>query len=218
LSERLANGGSLPQSSGTAWAGITAPGAGPVWDTTAVEARVDPTQDQTKLGTSLSKSLPLNQQYSLSLQNGYDLIEQGVVPVPALSDVRRAITKPISRRSSVSPTPAPVSPPASRSPPPTTNGCARSAPSRSCSAASAFRARSAKPRSAPPTRVSPPGSSKAGSGASNRVKDRALPQIGPDAAKIDSPDGSTSTFVVRGTIRARLTRNRGTTDERHHSF
>jgi hypothetical protein len=84
LSERLANGGSLPQSSGTAWAGITAPGAGPIWDKTVVEARVDPSQDQTRLGTSLSKSVPFSEQYSLSLENGYNLIEQGVVPVPGI--------------------------------------------------------------------------------------------------------------------------------------
>ncbi len=84
LSARLANGGSLPQSSGTAWAAITAPGAGPIWDKTSVEARVDPSQDQTRLGTSLSKSLPFSEQYSLSLENGYNLIEQGVVPVPGI--------------------------------------------------------------------------------------------------------------------------------------
>jgi hypothetical protein len=84
LSERLANGGTLPQSSGTAWAAITAPGAGPIWDKTAIEARVDPSQDQTRLGTSLSKSLPFSEQYSLSLENGYNLIEQGVVPVPGI--------------------------------------------------------------------------------------------------------------------------------------
>ena len=84
LSARLANGGSLPQSSGTAWAGITAPGAGPIWDKTVLEARVDPSQDQTKLGTSLSKSVPFGEQYSLSLENGYNLVEQGVVPVPGI--------------------------------------------------------------------------------------------------------------------------------------
>jgi hypothetical protein len=72
------------QSSATAWAAITAPGAGPIWDKTAVEARFDPSQDQSKLGTSLSKSLPLGEQYSLTLQNGYNLIEQGVVPVPGI--------------------------------------------------------------------------------------------------------------------------------------
>ena len=84
LSEKLANGGSLPQSSGTAWAAITAPGVASIWDKTAVEARVDPGADQSKLGTSLSKSLPLNEQYSLTLQNGYNLIQQGIVPVPGI--------------------------------------------------------------------------------------------------------------------------------------
>jgi hypothetical protein len=87
LSEKLANGGNLPQSSGTAWAAITAPGVGSIWDKTAVEARVDPGQDQSKLGTSLSKSLPLNEQYSVTLQNDYHLIQQGIVPVPGLSNL-----------------------------------------------------------------------------------------------------------------------------------
>jgi hypothetical protein len=82
LSDKLANGGVEPQSSGTAWAAITAPGAGPLWDKTAVEARVDPNQEQTRFGTSLSKTVPLTEQYSLSLQNGYNVTQQGIVPVP----------------------------------------------------------------------------------------------------------------------------------------
>jgi hypothetical protein len=85
LSEKLANGGSQPQSSGTAWAAITAPGVGSIWDKTAIEARVDPAQEQSKFGTSLSKSLPLSEQYSLTLQNGYNLIQQGIVPVPGIA-------------------------------------------------------------------------------------------------------------------------------------
>jgi len=72
------------QSSGTAWAAITAPGIGSIWDKTAIEARVDPAQEQSKLGTSLSKSLPLSEQYSLTLQNGYNIIQQGIVPVPGI--------------------------------------------------------------------------------------------------------------------------------------
>jgi hypothetical protein len=84
LSAKLENGGSVPQSSGTAWAAITAPGVGSIWDKTSVEARVDPGQDQSKVGTSLSKSLPLSEQYSLTLQNGYNLIQQGIVPVPGI--------------------------------------------------------------------------------------------------------------------------------------
>lgn len=83
LSEKAANGGSQPQSGGSAWAAITAPGAGAIWDKTAVEARVDPGQDQSKLGTSISKSVPLNEQYSLTLQNGYNVTQQGtIIPVP----------------------------------------------------------------------------------------------------------------------------------------
>src|SRR6202048_3659514 len=84
LAEKPANGGSQPQSSGTAWAAITAPGAGSIWDKTSVEARLDPGQEQSKFGTSLSKSLPLSEQYSLTLQNGYNLIQQGIVPVPGI--------------------------------------------------------------------------------------------------------------------------------------
>src|SRR3981189_3712540 len=72
------------QSTGTAWAAITAPGLGSIWGKTAVEARVDPSQEQSKLGTSLSKSLSLSEQYSLTLQNGYNVIQQGVVPVPGI--------------------------------------------------------------------------------------------------------------------------------------
>ncbi len=84
LSEKLANGGSLPQSSGTAWAAITAPGVASIWDQTAIEARVDPGSEQSKLGTSLSKSVPLSEQYSLTLKNDYNLIQQGIVPVPGI--------------------------------------------------------------------------------------------------------------------------------------
>ena len=34
------------QSSGAAWAAMTAPGVGSIWDQTAIEARVDPSQDR----------------------------------------------------------------------------------------------------------------------------------------------------------------------------
>jgi hypothetical protein len=84
LRQKFASDAQPSQSTGTAWAAITAPGLGSIWDKTAVEARVDPSQEQSKLGTSLSKSLPLSEQYSLTLQNGYNVIQQGVVPVPGI--------------------------------------------------------------------------------------------------------------------------------------
>jgi hypothetical protein len=85
LADKATNGGNQPQSGGTAWAAITAPGAAGIWDKTAVEARVDPGQEQSRLGTSISKSVPLNEQYSLTLQNGYNVTQQGLVPVPGLA-------------------------------------------------------------------------------------------------------------------------------------
>lgn len=85
LEDKSSNGGNVPQSSGSAWAAVTAPGAGSLWDQTAVEARVDPGSDQSKLGTSISKQVPLAGQYSVTLQNGYNVTEQGTVAVPGIS-------------------------------------------------------------------------------------------------------------------------------------
>ena len=84
LRQKISGDGQPAQSSGSAWAAISAPGVGSIWDTTAIEARVDPGQEQSKLGTSLSKSLPLGEQYSLTLQNGLKVIQQGYVPVPGI--------------------------------------------------------------------------------------------------------------------------------------
>jgi hypothetical protein len=86
LRQKFSTDGQPAQSSGTAWAALTAPGVGSIWDKTAIEARLDPSQDQSKLGTTLSKSLPLwSDQYSLTLQNGYNVIQQSFAPVVGLS-------------------------------------------------------------------------------------------------------------------------------------
>jgi len=81
VTDKLGIDGAPSQSSGTAWAAATAPGLGSVWDKTAIEARVDPAQDQTKFGTSLSKSVPLDGgQYAVTLQNGYNVVQQSTLP------------------------------------------------------------------------------------------------------------------------------------------
>ncbi len=85
LAQKAANGGSLPQSSGSAWAAATAPGAGSIWDKTAVEARVDPGAESSKVGASPTKSLPLSGHYALTLQNGYNVIQQGTTPIPGIA-------------------------------------------------------------------------------------------------------------------------------------
>ncbi|MDA9402366.1 hypothetical protein [Bradyrhizobium sp. CCBAU 45389] len=84
LAQKAANGGSLPQSSGSAWATATAPGAGVIWDKTAVEARVDPGSEQSKIGASLTKSMPLSGDTQLTLQNGYSVNQQGTTAVPGI--------------------------------------------------------------------------------------------------------------------------------------
>jgi hypothetical protein len=84
LAEKAANGGNLPQSSGSAWAAATAPGAGSIWDKTAVEARVDPGAEQSRIGASLTKSVPLSNDYSLTLQNGYSVNQQGTTALPGI--------------------------------------------------------------------------------------------------------------------------------------
>jgi hypothetical protein len=60
------------QSTGVAWATVTAPGLeAPLgWDKTAIETRIDPSQEQSKLGTTLSRSVPIDDNVALTLQNG----------------------------------------------------------------------------------------------------------------------------------------------------
>jgi hypothetical protein len=84
LAQKATNGGNLPQSSGSAWAAATAPGAGAILDKTAVEARVDPGAEQSKLGASLIKSVPLSGDTSLTLQNGYSVNQQGTTALPGI--------------------------------------------------------------------------------------------------------------------------------------
>jgi hypothetical protein len=65
--------GAVPdQSTGVGWATITAPGfEAPLgWDKAAIDTRVDPSQEQGKLGTTLSRSVPVGDDVSLTLQNG----------------------------------------------------------------------------------------------------------------------------------------------------
>ena len=68
----LLPGTSPGASTGTAWVSAPAPALDlPLgWDKAAVEARVDPANDQGKVGLSLSKSVQLSQQLALSLQGG----------------------------------------------------------------------------------------------------------------------------------------------------
>jgi hypothetical protein len=70
--EQLLAGAVPDQSTGVAWATITAPGLeAPLgWDQTSIETRLDPSQEQGKLGTTLSRAVPVGDDVSLTLQNG----------------------------------------------------------------------------------------------------------------------------------------------------
>lgn len=80
LVQKLAHDNQISQSSGSAWAAMTAPGLGFLWDKTSIEARMDPSQDQSKFGTSLEKTLPLAGDTALTLQNGYRVTQQSLTP------------------------------------------------------------------------------------------------------------------------------------------
>lgn len=61
---------------GAAWANVSVPNA-------SVDARLDPQQDQAKLGTTLKKSVPLNDTVSVSVENGYAVTDSYAPAVPA---------------------------------------------------------------------------------------------------------------------------------------
>ncbi len=59
------------QSTSAAWASTALPSFGPWgWDQASLNARLDPNAEQGKLGTTISKSMPLNDHWSLTLQSG----------------------------------------------------------------------------------------------------------------------------------------------------
>lgn len=77
--ERKLAGEELSRSNGSAWANLTAPGLGGLWDKTTIAARLDPA-DSNRIGTSISKSLPLGSpQTSLTLQGGYIVVDQSTL-------------------------------------------------------------------------------------------------------------------------------------------
>jgi hypothetical protein len=73
--EQLLAGAVPDQSTGVAWATVTAPGMeAPLgWDKTSIETRIDPSQEQSKLGATLSRSVPVNDDVALTLQNGVSM-------------------------------------------------------------------------------------------------------------------------------------------------
>jgi hypothetical protein len=75
-SENFRNGTTTDRSTGSVWASIAMPGVGPLgFDRTSVEARVDGAKDEGKLGATLSRSMPLGQNLSVTWQNSYSIVQ-----------------------------------------------------------------------------------------------------------------------------------------------
>ena len=160
----------------------------------------------------MSKSLPLNEQYSLTLQNGYNVIQQGIVPVPGIvSHPARNYETDQSAKLSITDTGTSFIAGQSLS---TTDDkwLRKVGAEQKLFDGVTISGSVGETPPAPPTRASARDSSAAGRlnrhvwRASARCppeNDRALPHIGPDAVKIGSPDG-TASLRRAGDVRARF--------------
>lgn len=99
------------RSSGVGWASVAVPATPFGWDKAALEARVDPVQDRSKVATTLTRSVPIGDTAKVTVQQGYSLTETLANPSGA------AVPLAPSTRSS-----APVASPAAPAPTLTTEG------------------------------------------------------------------------------------------------
>jgi len=67
--------------SGAAWASVGVP------NFASVDARVDPTKDQGKLGTTVKQSIPVGRQFAVTLQNTYSVTETLGAQTPGPTDL-----------------------------------------------------------------------------------------------------------------------------------
>jgi hypothetical protein len=69
------------QDSGAAWASVG------MANVAAVDARLDPTNDQSKFGTTFKHSIPVGGKFALTLQNSYSVTQTIGAPVPTPSAI-----------------------------------------------------------------------------------------------------------------------------------
>jgi len=73
-SDNFLHGVAPDRSTGAVWGNLTMPGPAPyLWDKTTIDARIDGAQDQGKLGATLSRSVPLGSDLSVTLLNSYSV-------------------------------------------------------------------------------------------------------------------------------------------------
>jgi hypothetical protein len=85
------------QDHGTGWANVAVPAAPIGWDTATIDARVDPSADQGRLSTALTRAVPIGGGVSLKLQNGYSVTQtlanpSGIPATPNASATAPAAT------------------------------------------------------------------------------------------------------------------------------
>jgi hypothetical protein len=80
--EQLLSGVTPDQANGVAWATLTA-GVPIAWDKASIDTRVDPLQEQGKVATTLSRSVPVGDALSVTLQNGVEVSRTLANPAPS---------------------------------------------------------------------------------------------------------------------------------------
>lgn len=76
VSDNLARDAAAGRSSGAVWGNLTMPGLRPLgFDKTSIDARVDAGKDQGKLGATLSRSIPIDENFSVTLQHNYSVTQ-----------------------------------------------------------------------------------------------------------------------------------------------
>jgi hypothetical protein len=63
--------GASPDSTGVAWAHVTAPQLPLGWDTASIDTQLDPLDEQGKVSGTLSRSLALGDEIAVTVRNGY---------------------------------------------------------------------------------------------------------------------------------------------------
>lgn len=83
------------RSSGAGWASVVVPTAPLGFDKTALEARLDPSQDQGKLATTLSRSLRIGDGVRLTVKNGYSLTNTLTSPAAPVAGQTTTASSPV---------------------------------------------------------------------------------------------------------------------------
>jgi hypothetical protein len=75
VADTVLHGTSTTDSSGTIWGRITGPGAPLFWDKTAVETRLNPAAEQGQFVATMSRTLPLGANATVTLQDKYSVTQ-----------------------------------------------------------------------------------------------------------------------------------------------